>query len=79
MSKEEQKEEINNSKSAIVLKTIYTVLILLIMVNCIILITSILCKRKFQPITSKEEIIFRDNNNSNKELKTPVEKEEKIN
>lgn len=63
MSKEEQKKEINNSKSATVLKTIYTILILLITINCIILILSIIYKSKIKPITSEKKLVFLDNSN----------------
>lgn len=65
MEEEKQKDEINNSKSAIILKTIYAILIFVIFVNCIILISSILFKADPESITSKKQVIVKDSNTDN--------------
>lgn len=56
----EGKDNINNSKSATVLKTIYTILIVVILINCIILIASILLKTDDGPVMSKQQVVLKD-------------------
>ena len=58
--KEKVEEKIEASKSAIILKTIYAVLVVIIMINCIILISSILLKADTTPTISKNQVIILD-------------------
>ncbi len=78
MEKElEKKEEVlESSKSAVVLKTIYAILIIVIFINCVILISSILLKADSEPITSKHQIQFnppKDSSETNEEVSENIE------
>ncbi len=71
MSKEEKIDEINDSKSSTVLKTIYSILILIIVINCLLLIFSIIRKNtNNDPIKSRQRVIFQEN---------PIQKQENKN
>lgn len=75
---DKEKEEINNSRSAVVLKTIFFILVLIIVVNCILLISSMLFKEKFEPYVSKQRVVFVDKEGKQivrpgAEDKTPLE------
>ena len=83
----EENEKVESSKSAVILKTIYAVLIVVILINCIILITSIILKTNTTPTVSRSQIINLNDVISQKEetykLKTdnnlPVDEENEDN
>lgn len=63
-----EEEKVDNSRSATVLKTIYTILIVVILINCIVLIASIVLKSDSEPIVSKHQIIVKDRDSIENEL-----------
>ena len=74
MEKNEKAEDmIEVSKSAMVLKTIYSVLIVVIIINCIILIASILTKPDKTPIVSKFKVINANDINFNNNPESNIE------
>ncbi len=74
MEKSEKAEDmIEVSKSAMVLKTIYSVLIVVIIINCIILIASILTKPDKAPIVSKFKVINTNDINFNNNPESNIE------
>lgn len=59
-------DDVQDSRSAHVLKGIYFILISIIVVSCLILITSIILKPNTSDMVSRQQIIFQETHTDNK-------------